>query len=188
MVDPGNGDAAPWSRRHTVGQPFTSQTAALYACPMPSGEPAVPADIGLYLARLSVPAGQLGRVVDGAAANPEAAAAGLDRAAARAAARLRTRVEERAGDVPGTAQQVTARLMAAFPQARVVPAGDSLRLTVPVRVTRAQRIVLDVEFGTATQSRVPVRLRGFGMEGRISRQPTRTVTDRAWAAIASGDS
>jgi hypothetical protein len=35
---------------------------------------------------------------------------------------------------------------------------------------------------------VPVRLRGFGMEGRISRKPTRTVTDRAWTAITSDDS
>jgi hypothetical protein len=156
---------------------------------MPNGEPGVPADIGQYLARLSVRGGPLGRAVDGAAVDPKAAAADLDRAAARAAARLRTKVEERAGDVPGTAEQVTARLMAAFPQARVVPAGDragdSLRLTVPVRVTRAQRIVLDVEFGAPTPSRVPVRLRGFGMEGRISSKPTRTVTDRAWAAITS---
>jgi hypothetical protein len=152
---------------------------------MPNGEPGVPAEIGQYLARLSVPAGQLGRVVDDAAVSPEGAAADLDRAAARVAARLKTKVEERNGDAPGTAEQVTARLMAAFPQARVVPAGDSLRLTVPVRVTRAQRIVLDVEFGTATRSQVPVRLRGFGMEGRISTKPTRKVTDRAWAAITS---
>jgi hypothetical protein len=159
--------------------------AAGYAGGMPKGEPGVPADIGLYLARLSVPAGQLGRVVDGASVDSKAAAADLDRAAARAAARLRTKVEERAGDVPGPAEQVTARLMAAFPQARVVPAGGSLRLTVPVRVTRAQRVVLDVEFGTPTRSRVPVRLRGFGMERRISTRPTRTVTDRAWAAITS---
>jgi hypothetical protein len=56
---------------------------------------------------------------------------------------------------------------------------------VPVIATRAQRIVVDVEFGTPTESRVPVRMRGFGMEGRISRKPTQTVTDRAWAAIAS---
>jgi len=152
---------------------------------MPNGEPGVPAEIGLYLARLSVRAGPLGRAVDGAAVDSKAAVQDLDRAAARAAARLRTKVEERSGDVPGTAEQVTARLMAAFPQARVEPAADSLRLTVPVRATRAQRIVLDVEFGTPTQSQVPVRLRGFGMEGRVSRKPTRTVTDRAWAAITS---
>jgi hypothetical protein len=152
---------------------------------MPNGEPGVPAEVGQYLARLSVPAGQLGRVVDGASEHPEAAARDLDQAAARAAARLKTEVEERTGDAPGTAEQVTARLMAAFPQAQVVPAADCLRLTVPVRVTRAQRIVLDVEFGAPTQSAVPVRLRGFGMEGRISAKPTRTVTDRAWAAITS---
>jgi hypothetical protein len=152
---------------------------------MPKGEPGVPAEVGHYLARLSVPSGQLGRVVDGASEHPEAAGRDLDRAAARAAARLKTKVEERTGDAPGTAEQVTARLMAAFPQARAVPADGCLRLTVPVRVTRAQRIVLDVEFGAPAQARVPVRLRGFGMEGRISTRPTRTVTDRAWAAITS---
>jgi pyruvate/2-oxoglutarate dehydrogenase complex dihydrolipoamide acyltransferase (E2) component len=155
---------------------------------MPNGEPEVPAEVGQYLARLSVSAGQLGRAVDAASASPQAAAQDLDRAAARTAARLKTKVEERTGDAPGTPQQVTARLMAAFPKARVVAADDSLRLTVPVRVTRAQRIVLDLEFGAPAQSRVPVRLRGFGMEGRLRRKPTRTVTDRAWAAIMSDGS
>jgi hypothetical protein len=155
---------------------------------MPNGEPGVPAEIGQYLARLSVPAGQLGRAVDAASASPHDAAQDLDRAAARVAARLKTKVEERTGDAPGTPEQVTARLMAAFPEARVVAADDSLRLTVPVRVTRAQRIVLDLEFGAPAQSRVPVRLRGFGLEGRFSRKPTRTVTDRAWAAITSDGS
>jgi hypothetical protein len=29
------------------------------------------------------------------------------------------------------------------------------------------------------------KMRGFGMEGRISRKPTQTVTDRAWTAITS---
>jgi hypothetical protein len=57
---------------------------------------------------------------------------------------------------------------------------------VPVIATRAQRIVVDVEFGAPTESAVPVRMRGFGMEGRFSRKPTQTVTDRAWAAITSG--
>jgi hypothetical protein len=151
---------------------------------MPS-QPEVPAEIAQYLARLSVPAGQLGRVVDGASERPEAAGRDLDQAAARAAARLKIKVEERAGDAPGRVEDVTARLTAAFPQARVAPEGDGLRLTVPVRATRAQRIVLEVEFGAPTGARVPVRLRGFGMEGRISSQPTRTVTDRAWAAITS---
>jgi hypothetical protein len=57
---------------------------------MLTSEPGVPAEVGQYLARLSVPAGQLGRAVDGASASPEAAVRDLDRAAARAAARLKT--------------------------------------------------------------------------------------------------
>ena len=150
-----------------------------------NGKPEVPAYIELYLARLSASAGQWGRAVDLAGADPEAGGQHLHRVASRAAARLKVKVEERTGDARGTAEQVKARLIAAFPKARVAPSGDGLRLLVPVIATRAQRIVVDVEFGTPTESRVPVRMRGFGMEGRISRKPTQTVTDRAWAAITS---
>jgi hypothetical protein len=150
-----------------------------------NGKPEVPAYIELYLARLSASAGQWGRAVDLAGADPEAGGQHLHTAAARAAARLKMKVEERTGDARGPAEQVKARLIAAFPKARVAPSGDGLRLLVPVIATRAQRIVVDVEFGATTESRVPVRMRGFGMEGRISRKPTQTVTDRAWAAITS---
>jgi hypothetical protein len=150
-----------------------------------NGKPEVPADVELYLARLSASAGQWGRAVDLAGADPEVGGQYLQRAAARAAARLKMKVEERTGDAPGSAEQVKARLIAAFPKARVAPSGDSLRLLVPVIAVRAQRIVVDVEFGAPTESRVPVRMRGFGMEGRISRKPTQKVTDRAWAAITS---
>jgi hypothetical protein len=152
---------------------------------VPNGKSGIPADIELYLARLSVSAGKWGRAVDLASDDAQAAIRGLDQAAARLARRLKVRAEERTGEVPGTPDQVKARLMAAFPGAGVTPAGDRLRLIVPVRVTRARRIVLDVEFGAPAQSRVPVRLRGFGAEGRISRRPTRAVTDQAWAAIRS---
>lgn len=159
--------------------------SARYACIVANGEPEVPVDVEEYLAWLSASSGQWGRAVDLAGTDSAAAVRYLDQAAARAAARLRMKVEERTGDGPGTAEQVKARLMATFPDARVAPLDDGLRLTVPVPVTRARRIVLDVEFGTPTESRVPVRLRGFGMEGRRSREPTRDVTDRAWAAITS---
>jgi hypothetical protein len=153
---------------------------------MANGEPEVPVDIEQYLAWLSASSGQWGRAVDLAGTDSVAAVRYLDGAAARAAARLTMKVEERTGDVPGTAEQVKARLIATFPDARVEPSGDGLRLTVPVPVTRAHRIVLDAQFGTPTESRVPVRLRGFGMEGRRrSREPTQEVTDRAWAAITS---
>ena len=159
--------------------------AGHYACVVANGEPEVPVDIEQYLAWLSASAGEWGRAVDMAGTDTAAAGRYLDRAAARAAARLRMKVEERTGDGPGTAEQVKARLIATFPDARVQPSGDGPLLTVPVPVTRARRIVLDVQFGTPTQSRVPVRLRGFGMEGRRSREPTQKMTDRAWVAITS---
>jgi hypothetical protein len=142
-------------------------------------------DIEQYLAWLSASPAQWGHAVDLAGTDTAAAGRYLDQAAARAAARLRMTVEERTGDVPGTAEQVKARLIATFPDARVEPSDDGLRLTVPIPVTRARRIVLDAQFGAPTESRVPVRLRGCGMEGRRSRKATQEVTDRAWAAITS---
>lgn len=161
--------------------------AALYAWIVPDGEPEVPVDIEEYLAWLSASSGQWGRAVDLAGTDPAAARQYLDRAAARAAARLKMKVGERTGDAPGTAEQVKARLIAAFPKAGITLLGGRLTLTVPVPVARAHRVVLDVQFGAPTESRVPVRLRGFGMERRrrSSRKPTQEVTDRAWAAITS---
>jgi hypothetical protein len=50
-----------------------------------NGKPEVPADIELYLARLSASAGQWGRAVDLAGPDPEAGGQYLHRAAARAA-------------------------------------------------------------------------------------------------------
>ena len=160
---------------------------------MPEAEPEVPPEIEDYLIGLSAHAGQLGGAIGsaaaGAIAGPGAAAGasrGGARGGARGAARLKTKVEQRSGDVPGTAEQVTARLTAAFPKAKVLPAGDHVRLAVPVGATGLQQIVIDAELGPSDGARVHVRLRGFGKEGLISRKPTRTVTEQAWAAITSG--
>jgi hypothetical protein len=158
---------------------------------MSQAEPEVPAEIEDYLIGLSVRAGQIGGqiggVVAGAIAGPGGAAGsrGGPRSAAWTAARMKTRVEQRNGDVPGTAEQVTARLTGAFPKAKPLPAGEHLRLAVPLGLTGLQHIVLDAEFGPATESHVQVRLRGFGKEGLLNRKPTRTVTDQAWAAITA---
>ena len=100
--------------------------AARYACMVPNGKPELPVDIELYLAQLSASAKHWGHAVDLAAADAGAGVQYLDRAAARAAARLKMKVEERTGDAPGTAEQVRARLIAAFPKARVAPSGDRL--------------------------------------------------------------
>ena len=81
---------------------------------------------------------------------------------------------------------MTARLTAAFPKATRLPAGDHLRLAVPVGVTGLQQIIIDAEFGPGDGTHVHVGLRGFGKEGLINRKPTRTVTDQAWAVITSG--
>lgn len=86
--------------------------AGRYPCTVSNGKPEVPADIELYLARLSASAGRWGRAVDLTGADPEAGGQYLHRAAARAAARLTLKVEERTGDAPGTAEQVKARLIA----------------------------------------------------------------------------
>jgi hypothetical protein len=148
---------------------------------MSQAEPEVPPEIENYLIGLSAHAGQIG----GSIGTPGGSGAAGARGGARGAARLKTKVEQRTGEAPGTAEQVTVRLTAAFPKAQPLPAGDHVRLAVPVGVTGLQQIVIDAELGPGDGARVPVRLRGFGKEGLISRKPTRTVTDQAWAAIMS---
>ena len=162
---------------------------------MSEAESQVPPEIEDYLIGLGAHAGQLGgaigSVAAGTIAGPGAAAGGSRggaRGGARGAARLKTKIEQRSGDAPGTAEQVTARLTAAFPKATLLPAGDHVRLAVPAGVTRLQQIVIDAELGAGDGARVHVRLRGFGKEGLINRKPTRAVTDQAWAAIMSGAS
>jgi hypothetical protein len=159
---------------------------------MAEAEPDVPPEIESYLVGLSARAGQIGgaigSVAAGSIAGPGAAAggsAGGARGGARGAARLKTKIEQRSGAAPGTPEQVTARLTAAFPKAKPLAAGAHVRLAVPVGVTGLQQIVIDAELGPSDGARVHVRLRGFGKEGLISRKPTRAVTDQAWAAVMS---
>jgi hypothetical protein len=159
-----------------------------------AGRPEVPAEIEKFLIGLYARAGEIGGAIGGLAAGVVAGpgvAAGARRAGgrggARGAARLPTKVEERTGNAPGTAEQIAARLTAAFPRATRLPADEHVRLAVPVGVTALQQIVIDLQFRTAEDqtgtSRVLVRLRGFGKEGLISRNPTRTVTNQAWSAV-----
>jgi hypothetical protein len=149
---------------------------------MSAERPEVPAEIEDFLIGLGVRAGQIGGTVAGARR-------GGARGGARGAARMQTKVEQRTGEAPGTPDQVTARLIAAFPRATRLPAADHVRLAVPVGVTGLQQIVVDLEFGLAKEHadsvRMPVTLRGFGKEGLISRKPTRTVTDQAWSVVIS---
>jgi hypothetical protein len=158
---------------------------------MADAEAGVPAEIEDYLIGLAARAGQIGGAIGSGAASASGLAPGAAagragaRGAARTAARMKTKVERRSGDAPGTAEEATARLIGAFPKARPLPAGDHVRLAVPLGLTGLQEIVLDADFGQPDGSHVPVRLRGFGKEGLISRKPTRTVTDQAWAAILS---
>lgn len=141
----------------------------------------VPPEIEGYLIDLSARAGQIGGSLGGG----RAGALGGARGGARGAARLTTKVEERSGDVPGSAEQVTSRLMQAFPKAIPMVAGDHLRIAVPVGLTGLQQVVVDAEFRPADDGHVHVLLRGFGKEGLINRKPTRAITDQAWAAITS---
>jgi hypothetical protein len=140
----------------------------------------VPAEIENYLIGAAARAGQAGGAIGGVAGSRGGA-----RGAARGASHLKTKIEQRSGDVPGSAEQVTARLAGAFPKAQQLPAGDHVRLAVPVGLAGLQQIVVDAELCPVDGARVHVELRGFGKEGLISRKPTRTVTDQAWAAISS---
>jgi hypothetical protein len=151
-----------------------------YASDMSESGAKVPPEIEDYLIGVAVSAGQIGGAIGGAAGSRGGARGG-----ARGASHLKTKIEQRSGDVPGSSEQVTARLTRAFPKAKPLPAGDHVRLAVPVGLTGLQQIIVDAEFSPVDGTRVHVALRGFGKEGLISRKPTRTVTDQAWAAITS---
>jgi hypothetical protein len=102
---------------------------------------------------------------------------------------LKTKVESRSGEAPGTPADIKARLMAAFPKAVPLPAPDRVRIAVPLGLTGLQHIVIELELGPALDGspgpRTLVSLRGYGKEGLINRKPTRTTTDQAWAAVAA---
>lgn len=143
--------------------------------------PEVPAEVEQYLIGLYAHAGRVGGEL-GHWGGGGGGAAG----AAFTAKRLKTKVEEHTGQVPGTVSEAVGRLTAAFPDAQQLPAADRLRLAVPVGLTGLQQIVMDAEFYPAGPAASNVRLRGFGKEGVISRSPTRKVTDQAWAALLGG--
>lgn len=145
---------------------------------MAKQRPEVPADIEQYLIDLYARRGAAGGSL-AAWGGGGAGAAG----ASFTARRLRTKVEEHAGQVPGTVAQAAARLAAAVPVAQQLPAADNCRLAVPVGLTGLQQIILDAEFYPAGPAMSHVRLRGFGKEGLVNRNQTRRVTDRAWAAL-----
>jgi hypothetical protein len=141
----------------------------------------VPPEIEDFLTALFARAGQIGGAIGGGSAGSRGGARG----GARGAARLKTKVEERSGDVPGNADQVTTRLTSAFPKANRLAAGNHVRLAVPLGVTGLQQIIIDAELSPAEGKSMHVLLRGFGKEGLLSRNPTRSVTDQAWAAMTS---
>jgi hypothetical protein len=157
----------------------------------------VPPEIEDYLIGLYARAGQLGGSIGGIAAGavggPGAAAAagsrGGARGGARGAAMLKTKVESHSGEARGTPAEITARLAAAFPKAVPLPAADRVRIAVPLGLTGLQQIVIDLMFGSALDGtdrpRVLITLCGYGKEGILNRKPTRTVTDRAWAAVTA---
>jgi hypothetical protein len=158
--------------------------------------PGVPDQVENYLIELYARAGQLGGAIGGIAAGAVggagAAAAGSRggaRGGARGATRLKTKVESRSGEARGTPADITARLNRAFPKAIPLSAPDRARMAVPLGLTGLQHIVIDLILGPAQDApdgpRVPVTLRGYGKEGVISRKPTRTVTDQAWAAVTA---
>lgn len=145
----------------------------------------IPPEVEDYLIGLSARAGQIGGSIGGAIAGGPSGAAGA-RGGARGAARITTKVERRSGTVPGTAEQVADRLLAAFPKALRLPADGRIRMAVPLGITGLQQIVLDAELEPGEDGTTTVRLRGFGEEGLLNRKPTRAVTDRAWAALTAG--
>ena len=144
-------------------------------------KPDVPEAVEKYLIGLYGNAGRMGGAIgDGL---PGAIGGG---AGGKLAARLmRTKVERRSGEVPGTPEEIVARVLAANEGAERLQA-DRMLLAVPVGLTGLQQIVVDLEFGSATSAGVHLQVTGYGKEGLINRSPTRKVTDRVWEAASQG--
>jgi hypothetical protein len=156
---------------------------------MAAQDPRVPVEVEDYLVALFARAGQIGGSVGGAVGGGGAGAFGGGRGGARggarAATRMKTKVEERSGDVPGTPDEVAARLAAQFPKARPLPAAGRLRLAVPIGITGLQQVIIDLDLAPAGPGRVQAQLRGYGKEGLLSAHPTLKTVDKAWSAIQS---
>jgi hypothetical protein len=161
---------------------------------MAAQDPRVPVEVEDYLIALFARAGQIGGLAGGAVSAGPAGAFGGGRGGARggarAATRMKTKVEERSGNVPGTPDEVAARLAAAFPKAKPLPATGRLRLAVPIGITGLQQIIidLDLDLAQAGPGSVQALLRGYGKEGLLSAHPTLKTVDIAWSAIQSGAS
>ena len=155
-------------------------------------DPRVPVEVEDYFIALFARAGQIGGSAGGAIGAGVAGAFGGGRGGARggarAATRMKTKVEERSGNVPGTPDEVAARLAAAFPRAKPLPATGCLRLAVPIGITGVQQIIIDLDLAPAGPGSVQALLRSYGKEGLLSTHPTLKTTDRAWSAIQSGAS
>jgi hypothetical protein len=142
----------------------------------------VPEDVEKYLIELYGNAGRLG----GAVGTGREGAIGGGWGGKLGARLLRTKVERRSGEAPGTPEEVVARVLAAHEDTGRLPAEDGrTRLVVPVGLTGLQQIVVDLEFGAATEAGVHVQVTGYGKEGLINRSPTRKVTDRVWEAASA---
>lgn len=150
-------------------------------------KPEVPEAVENHLVELYGGAGQTGGGVGGAIGGGAAGAAGGSlggRWGGKLGARLlRTKVEQRATRAEGTPEEVVARVTAAHRDTTRLPADDRVRLVVPAG--GMQEIVVDLEFGAASEGGVPVRVTGYGKEGLFNRSPTRKVTDSVVASITS---
>jgi hypothetical protein len=144
--------------------------------------PTMPPEVEAYFVNLFAEAGRLGGSIGGGGAG----ARGGARGGAIGARMARSKVYQRDGLAPGTADEVVQRVAAAFPKAMELSAADRLRLAVPIGLTGLQHVVADLIFGPAPadQPGVPVRLLCYGKEGLLSRNPTAKTTDKLWSVIA----
>jgi hypothetical protein len=139
----------------------------------------VPEVVEKYLIGLYGGAGRMG----GAVGDGLPGAVGGGAGGKLAARMMRTKVERRSGEVPGTPEEVVTRVLAANEGAERLQA-DSVLLAVPVGLTGLQQIVVDLRFGSAKEAGVHLQVTGYGKEGLINRSPTRKITDRVWAAAS----
>lgn len=143
----------------------------------------VPAAVEEYLIGLYAAAGSVGGRLGGGSAGARGGAHG----GARGARRLKTVVEERAGVLSGTPDQLRQRVSDAIPELQALPSEPSLwRVAIPIGRMGLQQVIVDLSLTPRAESkpRTDVRLLAFCKEGLLHRKLTAKTADRVWAALA----
>lgn len=155
----------------------------------------VPVEVEEYFVGIYAGAGELGSeigaeisgMINGGIARRSHAGRGGARGAVWAARKLKTTVEERAGVLPGTPDQLRQRVYDAFTGLQTLRNEPNLwRITISVGLSGMQQVVVDLSLAPSSQFQLAtdVRLLAFCKQGLLRANFAKQIADRMWAALA----